>query len=578
MTSSKKPPLDNLKDSIRALSQKKDAIHITKLRFPNFRNLRQDAILPFDFPITVILGKNGTNKSSILHALYGAPKGKTVADFWFETKLDAIPETRNDLKQSVVHTYRQANGTLTDCIKARAPRQEKDPDYWEAVKPTQAYGFPPGAKRSSPIDISVLHLDFRGELPAFDKYFYFPDQSHLKERAKAAKNSSKLRREYRKQDYLRRRSSLLKQQIADNGTDLTKDEIQILNHILEQSYTAGKIFEHNLFHGHVGSTIVFQTASFPGYSEAFAGSGESAATLLVHKVLSAQKNSLILLDEPETSLHPGAQQRLLEFLAHYAVRKSLQIVMATHSIYLAKGLPQEAIRVLERDANGLIDITTSYSASEALHEIGLFPPGKVILVEDERAKTILVDALSRSSSKAKKDIHVIVRPGGTSRIFKDVQAYARVDKGDVFFFLDGDHRPTISIPLKGELPQGKKELGDLILELTKGNNLQGPELSFVDTSEMNLYIEFMRKSMFFLPKETPEELVWSDAIAKDLLAKDVPSSISQLPTFKDRIRQLAEELHSSQDFVFLTMLYKFLSEDNPDKAQLMNDLKLIRES
>lgn len=306
--------------------------YIHSLRFPNYRNLQLNSELLFEFPITVLLGRNGTNKSSILHALYGSPKGKTIADFWFETDLDAIPPERNGLKQSVVHRYFEEPGKLVECIKARAPRGAKDPDYWEPVKHSKVYGFPTGNTRITPISLKVTHLDFRGELPAFDKYFYFPDPKHLEERAREAKKSGTLRRQYRKQDYLRARSRPLKKEIERSGTLLSNDELEILKYILERDYVRGTVLNHDVFHGHNGWTILFETEHFDGrYSDAFAGSGESAATLLVHNLMLAPSESLILLDEPETSLHPRAQQRMLEFLAHQAVRKKFQIVMSTHS-------------------------------------------------------------------------------------------------------------------------------------------------------------------------------------------------------------------------------------------------------
>lgn len=88
-------PIDPLNKSINALKTKD--LHIHSLRFPNYRNLQLNCKLPFEFPITVLLGRNGTNKSSILHALYGSTLGKSIATFWFETELDAIPETRGGL-------------------------------------------------------------------------------------------------------------------------------------------------------------------------------------------------------------------------------------------------------------------------------------------------------------------------------------------------------------------------------------------------------------------------------------------------------------------------------------------------
>lgn len=576
---SKKKPVDDLSRSVQALDKKKP--YICSLRFPNYKNLKIDSELPFSFPITILLGRNGTNKSSILHALYGSPSGQTIADFWFETELDAIPIERNGRKQSVIHTYRDEKDNIVECIKARAPRTghgDKDPDYWEAVKHSQIYGLSTSGTRISPIKLKVIHLDFRGELPAFDKYFYFPDPKHLTARARKAKESGILRREYRKQDYLRSRSGQLKKKIEATGIELTNDELEVLRYILERDYLSGKVLKHSVFHGHEGYTILFETPTVNGYSDAFAGSGESAATLLVHNIFKAPEGSLLLLDEPETSLHPRAQQRLLEFIAHQAVRKSLQIVIATHSIHLAKGLPQTALRVLILEKNG-VEIRTNLSADEALHEIDSIPAGKTILVEDERAKHIVLSALKLSSSQSVSEFNIIVREGGVSRIYSDIQAYANSETKDVFIIFDGDNEPKISIPDEGTLPQGIQKLDELIKELTKGNDKKGPKLDFVDKDflERKRYIGFLRKFVKFLPELNPEHFVWDESAVKEIIGKEIPQEILQEKDFKIRFHLIANEsLGLDAEAVFKFLLSKLLNGNCDRKKSLIDMIQKIR--
>lgn len=582
MGSQRKVTVEPLTKSIKRLCHQPDSIHIAWLRFPNFKNLEENARIDFDFPITVLLGRNGTNKSSILHALYGAPRGSTVADFWFETDLDAIPATRNDLKQSFAYGYEMDDGSLVECIKARAPRQDQDPDYWESVKPTKKYGFPSGTTRHPPIPLEVLHLDFRGELPAFDKYFYFPDPVHLAQRRQYASQKSNLRREYRKQDYLRQRTKIIKNRIDQQGEKLKPEELEVLGYILEREYLEGIVLEHSLFHGHMGSTIIFKTPNLQsGYTEAFAGSGESAATMLVHKVHKAPKGSLILLDEPETSLHPRAQQRLIEFLADQAAKKRLQVVMATHSIYLAEQLPQQAIRVLDINQNGRVQISASYSAREALHEIGTFAHSRKVLVEDSRAKHIVVSALELLGGQAAADILIQVREGGTSSIYADTVSYAHTGQTAVFFLLDGDHRPSIELPSHGELPQGKKELSRLVSKLTKGKNEAGPKnLGLIDARDFTRYIDYFRTNIRFLPSDTPEELVWDEAAAMKILRVDeLPSAVASEPDGKMRIREVASQAPGlTPDTVFNMLVYEFLRKDSDEKKCLLDALNEIRAS
>jgi hypothetical protein len=142
--------------------------------------------------------------------------------------------------------------------------------------------------------------------------------------------------------------------------------------------------------------------------------------------------------------------------------------MATHSTYLTEELPQSAIRVLFMNARGRVSVSSTHSVREALHEVADLPHGKVVLVEDERAKHIVLSALKAwGGPSAARDIRVIVRPGGTSRIFLDIQAHASAESIDLFIILDGDHRPTITLDADDKLPQGKSALESIVREYTK---------------------------------------------------------------------------------------------------------------
>ena len=579
-----RPVVSPLPLSLKNLEKQK--LPLLGLRFPNYRNLEPGSHIDFEFPITVLLGRNGTNKSSLLHALYGAAKGNSVGEFWFETKLDAIPEVNGDgLKQSVAHRYVTADGEEVECIKARAPRGSKDPDYWEPIKPTQAYGFAAGAKRAAPIDIPVLHVDFRGQLPAFDRYFYFPDRRHLDALAKNAQTRGALRRGYRPQDYLRRRTDVLKRKLDLDGVALTSTELDVLSFVLERRYSAGAMLNHHLFHGHEGHTIVFRTDELQsGYSEAFAGSGESAAVMLIHKVESAPGGSLVLLDEPESSLHPSAQQRMLRYLADRALTKRLQIVISSHSIYFADPLPRKAIRVLRHGPSGRVVVDATMSAREALHEFAELPHGRTILVEDERARTVLLTELKAQSPRAADEFCVRVRNGGTSRIYVDIKAHANAEASGLFVVFDGDHKPTRDIPSAGSLPNGKTELEELISELTKGNNEKGPSLDFVNDSECRRYIEFLRNRVAYLPGKTPEELVWSDKAALQILGETKPSArfrqVAGETDMKQRISKLTalDSTLIDDEFVFKSLLSAFLKSSSDTRTELKALVSKIRDA
>ena len=68
------------------------------------------------------------------------------------------------------------------------------------------------------------------------------------------------------------------------------------------------------------------------------GFGTNALILLFHQLLSAVKGATVLIEEPEIHLHPKAQADLAEVLAETAKAEDKQIIMTTHSEHLVERL------------------------------------------------------------------------------------------------------------------------------------------------------------------------------------------------------------------------------------------------
>ena len=68
------------------------------------------------------------------------------------------------------------------------------------------------------------------------------------------------------------------------------------------------------------------------------------------------KNSIILIDEPELSLHPKWQQRIVE--VYKKIGENNQIIIATHSPHILGSVSSENIFILYRDENGKIEAKT----------------------------------------------------------------------------------------------------------------------------------------------------------------------------------------------------------------------------
>ena len=86
-------------------------------------------------------------------------------------------------------------------------------------------------------------------------------------------------------------------------------------------------------------------------------SGEKQLFLrtLAIKMLNPE-NSIILIDEPELSLHPKWQQRIVD--VYRKIGKNNQIIIATHSPHILGSVRKENIMLLDKDGEGKIVIKT----------------------------------------------------------------------------------------------------------------------------------------------------------------------------------------------------------------------------
>ena len=86
-------------------------------------------------------------------------------------------------------------------------------------------------------------------------------------------------------------------------------------------------------------------------------SGEKQLFLrtLAIKMLNPE-NSIILIDEPELSLHPKWQQRIVD--VYRKIGKNNQVIIATHSPHILGSVKKENIMLLDKDGEGKIVIKT----------------------------------------------------------------------------------------------------------------------------------------------------------------------------------------------------------------------------
>ncbi|MFD0567947.1 ATP-dependent endonuclease [Kitasatospora saccharophila] len=132
------------------------------------------------------------------------------------------------------------------------------------------------------------------------------------------------------------------------------------------------------------------------YSNFHQGAGEDATADLVDLLRLAPRNSLIIIDEVESSLHPRAQRRLMVELFDIARTRGIQFILSTHSQVILEQLPTEARVYIQAQHGGGRSVLYGVSSDFAMSLMDdVHHPDLVLFCEDAKAGT-LIDALIRN--------------------------------------------------------------------------------------------------------------------------------------------------------------------------------------
>lgn len=202
----------------------------------------------------------------------------------------------------------------------------------------------------------------------------------------------------------------------------------------------GKSYE-NIFSNtvtHIASTgiVISVLTSGVRYSESHMGYGEARSQNLINILETLPNKSLVLIEEPETSLHPSAQFQFGKYLIDVSIRKGHQILLTTHSEFILQALPSASRIYLHKISSG-IEAIPGLTAQQAK---SLMADGHVkalhILVEDECAKAILSNIIYRFDPTFRRSVGIYAA-GSEDTIAKTVRTL-RATNLPVVAVRDGD--------------------------------------------------------------------------------------------------------------------------------------------
>lgn len=172
--------------------------------------------------------------------------------------------------------------------------------------------------------------------------------------------------------------------------ELTSNELEEISFLVGNKYQKVEFCEVEEYIDDIGDAFPFfevQASDNSGYTTIEMGQGER---ILFHYWWKfhkgVERNSIILIEEPETFLFPGSQKNLSNFLIKKAVDLKLNIIISTHSSYFYKAVNK---RVLLQQLNANIVGTEipKHDYIDKLLDLEIFPRN-LILVEDRAAQFI----------------------------------------------------------------------------------------------------------------------------------------------------------------------------------------------
>ncbi len=303
--------------------------------------------------LIVLAGVNGSGKTRVLESIR----------YWFEmfrSKAVNVELFYEENEREVLKSLMNSEG-LTEIEK----EMQKEIEYTDCLRNIKFYNYDYRHNKTENRNYNskIISKSFE-KLKIFPKLIYVPTEINFEEIKKAQTN---LKKEYRFinivdsyeikdiPSYIATRIS----KVANEEENLTMGqvrkkvfaEINGIFEILELDVKLSEISKDE------NSMPIFTDSSGKkfGINELSSGEKQLFLRTLAIKMLEPE-NSIIMIDEPELSLHPKWQQKIVD--VYRKIGKNNQIILATHSPHILGSVEKENIILLEKNENGIVKVKT----------------------------------------------------------------------------------------------------------------------------------------------------------------------------------------------------------------------------
>ena len=303
--------------------------------------------------LIVLAGINGSGKTRVLESIR----------YWFEmfrSKAFNVELFYEENEREVLESLTNSEG-LTEVEK----EAQKDIEFTDCLKNIKFYNYDyrHNKTENQNYNSKIISRSFE-KLKIFPKIIYVPTEINFEEIKKAQTNLKKeysfinIVDSYEIKDipsYIATRIS----KVANEEEDLTMGqvrkkvfaEINGIFEILELDVKLSEISKDE------NSMPIFTDSSGKkfGINELSSGEKQLFLRTLAIKMLEPE-NSIIMIDEPELSLHPKWQQKIVD--VYRKIGRNNQIILATHSPHILGSVEKENIILLEKNENGIVEVKT----------------------------------------------------------------------------------------------------------------------------------------------------------------------------------------------------------------------------
>lgn len=526
---------------------------LSKIVIHNFRKFAEESEINFGFPITVIVGKNGSGKTTVMKAIKLLSKRRIPQDEFFETVIDDGGFQNADITYTLDGQF----------FRYKRIRQNE----W-------------GKEGKIPENLGITYIQTKTMVGAIDKSFLYD-------------NIGKKTVRTQKVEYIIKQSQKLKQNSASNSERkqrhfLTNNTIDVVNSILQGNIKTIEMIRHKYYNGTWGTSVIFNDGN--QYTEYNAGSGEFVIANMVDQIQRVPSESILLLDEPEVSLHPGAQKRLISYILDVIKKKKIQVIITTHSTTIVENLPKEAIKCFRKIENDLIAIEEQVLYQNAFLELEAdIIDKKYIIVEDNLAKTIIEGILKAEGLSGL--LRVEFHPGGASNIKKyTILTYSKTKVTNRYIIFDGDQKKD-TIPDFSRIPEADKTVKYLKDIFKKAVDISADKIDWgidanrkagrvntIQEKELILsYLEFFNNNVSFLPQTIPEDIIYNEVRLKQFLGEEGFPDVSQEKDSKKKLKKISDIMGQDVNALEYQLIYWFIKQKNSDYQCILKTLKNIIE-